>query len=452
MVVTSASSSAAETVDLTLSSDSERENESAEVIEVDSGSEGENERNSESIEEVIELNDSDSEDEMMSRKEGGAFPAAALAAAVSFDLGSDTDDDAEEDDDKKGKESAAAAAASSSGPGGKHERDDDEEEDDEDDDSDVEWQDEKKTYDSSGSQRRSKRDKGESERKRPPPPSSPEEYADVARERYESREGFTFDSTRRPPANSSQHSVARQFLNDFCVSIVMLLIARNLILLPVGILFGFVNHASDLLSMNDGNPHIYYLFWPGGERQGGKRRKKRDKIGCAGEGKKRYTYYWNEFKENMPAIISLLNINAIPACVQTLVTAAILKGLAAFVPDQLPVTIADATRLEMTGLPVCTTLFFWSMVKGFDEEWTLERRGQGRRTSAQLVECETANLGASLGNLFLGLTAITHILHLTLTWLTYNTRPGEATSPIYYCTMAGGLAMHLKVARSTRRF
>ncbi|EJK52442.1 hypothetical protein THAOC_28278, partial [Thalassiosira oceanica] len=319
--------------------------------------------NSESIEEVIELNDSDSEDEMMSPKEGGAFPAAALAAAVSFDLGSDTDDDAEEDDDKKGKESAAAAA-SLSGPGGKHERDD-EEENEEDDGSDEEWQDEKKTYTSSGSQRRSKRDKGESERKRPPPPSSPEEYADVARERYESKEGFTFNSTRRPPANSSQHAVVHQFLNDFCVSIVMLLIARNLILLPVGILFGYINHASDLLSMNDGNPHIYYLFWP--KRQGSKRRKKRDKIGCAGEGKKRYTYYWNEFKENMPAIISLLNINAIPACVQTLVTAAILKGLAAFVPDQLPVTIADATRLEMTGLPVCTTLFFWSMVKGFDE-------------------------------------------------------------------------------------
>ena len=59
-------------------------------------SEGENERNEEVIERN-EVNGSDSEDEMMSRKEGGAFPAAALAAAVSFDLGSDTDDEAESD-------------------------------------------------------------------------------------------------------------------------------------------------------------------------------------------------------------------------------------------------------------------------------------------------------------------------------------------------------------------
>ncbi|EJK56040.1 hypothetical protein THAOC_24142, partial [Thalassiosira oceanica] len=109
-----------------------------------------------------------------------------------------------ENEDDEGNEAEADDEATS--PGGKHERDD-EEEDEEDDDSDEEWQDEKKTYDSSGGQRRSKRDKGESERKRPPPPSSPEEYADVARGWYNQQGGaFTSKSTRRPPANSSQHA------------------------------------------------------------------------------------------------------------------------------------------------------------------------------------------------------------------------------------------------------
>ncbi|EJK54711.1 hypothetical protein THAOC_25640 [Thalassiosira oceanica] len=103
MVVTRASSSAAETVDLTFSSDSE----SIEVIEVNGSSEGENERNSasKSIEEVIEVNDSsDSEDKV-------AIPPPA-SAAVSFDNGSDTEDNAE-DDNQKRKASAAAAASSS---------------------------------------------------------------------------------------------------------------------------------------------------------------------------------------------------------------------------------------------------------------------------------------------------------------------------------------------------
>ena len=107
---------------------------------------------------------------------------------------------------------------------------------------------------------------------------------------------------------------------------------------------------------------VYYLFWPGG----GGRRGQRDKIGCTGNGKERLKYYLKQFKDVvMPTIISLLNINAIPDKVQELVTKKILEGLATFLPSELPVTIADATRLEMTGLPVHTILFFWSMVMNY---------------------------------------------------------------------------------------
>ena len=61
-------------------------------------------------------------------------------------------------------------------------------------------------------------------------------------------------------------------------------------------------------------------------------------------------------------IISMLSINEIPYKVQESTSAAILKGLKSFLPEKLPVTIADATRLEMTGLPVHTIMFFWSLV------------------------------------------------------------------------------------------
>ncbi|EJK48199.1 hypothetical protein THAOC_33025, partial [Thalassiosira oceanica] len=143
---------------------------------------------------------------------------------------------------------AEAGEDDATSPGGKHDRDDDDEK-----------------------PRRAKRqrdegeDDSEEEKKLPPVPSSPEEYADVARRWYNQHGGaFTSESTRRPPANSSQHDATYKYLYVFCVAIATtMLVIENLILLPSGILFGFINFSSDLLSMNSTrSSYIYYLFWP----------------------------------------------------------------------------------------------------------------------------------------------------------------------------------------------
>ena len=242
----------------------------------------------------------------------------------------------------------------------KHDRDDDTTDEDEDEDEEP----------SEPPARRGKRQKYDTKEDlkedHPPAPTSPEEYAIFTKEHYKQGEGFTLKGTSRDFLNQSQHEALTNYLNGFCLAIVMMLITHNLILLPNGILFDFVNYANDLLSINTSSPYVYYLFWPGKQR----RRGKRDKVGCTGNGKERLEYYWKEFKDGiMPTIISLLNINAIPIYVQKLVTAAILQGLVPFLPSELPETIADATRLEMNGLPVHTIMFFWAMVKSYDDNF-----------------------------------------------------------------------------------
>ncbi|EJK54914.1 hypothetical protein THAOC_25413 [Thalassiosira oceanica] len=52
-------------------------------------------------------------------------------------------------------------------------------------------------------QREEGEDDSKEEEKLPLAPSSPKEYADVAQKWYESKDGFTSESTRRPPANPS---------------------------------------------------------------------------------------------------------------------------------------------------------------------------------------------------------------------------------------------------------
>ena len=117
----------------------------------------------------------------------------------------------------------------------KHDRDDDDNTDE----------------DEEPSARRVKRQK---DRSRPLTPTSPYDYADHVRSCYEEGERWSFKGTTRDTLNQSQHKAFYNFLN-FCVSIVNLLIAQHIITLPVGILFGAINYAHDLLSMNDGNPH-----------------------------------------------------------------------------------------------------------------------------------------------------------------------------------------------------
>ena len=61
--------------------------------------------------------------------------------------------------------------------------------------------------------RHPKRDRRE---QRPPPPSSPEEYAKLSKEYFKKRSTdgkLTFDSTRRPPANSAQYAIFLSFVN-----------------------------------------------------------------------------------------------------------------------------------------------------------------------------------------------------------------------------------------------
>ena len=96
---------------------------------------------------------------------------------------------------------------------------------------------------------------GEPERPRPPPPTSPHDYADLACSWYEDGGGLSFGGTKRPFMNTAQYKAVYNFLHFFCISIVTLLIAQNIILLPVGILFGAINYSDKLLSINDGNPH-----------------------------------------------------------------------------------------------------------------------------------------------------------------------------------------------------
>ena len=66
------------------------------------------------------------------------------------------------------------------------------------------------------------------------------------------------------------------------------------------------------------------------------------------------------------APLALVDLNSNGGCLSSytaptrlLTHLQILKGLAKFLPDKLPVKIADATELEMNGLPVHTTTFFW---------------------------------------------------------------------------------------------
>ena len=135
------------------------------------------------------------------------------------------------------------------------------------DESEEEENEENQTSNSSG--RRPKRDKtgrkkdeddadgeddSDDEPERPPPPSSPYDYADLACSWYEDGGGLSFGGTKRF-MNTAQYKAVYNFLHFFCISIVTLLIAQNIILLPVGILFGAINYSDKLLSINDGNPH-----------------------------------------------------------------------------------------------------------------------------------------------------------------------------------------------------
>ncbi|EJK63484.1 hypothetical protein THAOC_15851 [Thalassiosira oceanica] len=280
----------------------------------------------------------------MEVEEPAVMPGQVEDGQVEDGAGADRELPAALENEAEGNEAEAEAEADdeAASPGAKHDRDDEED------------QPRKKQRDES-------EDDSEEEKKLPPVPSSPEEYADVARRWYNQHGGaFTSESTRRPPANSSQHEATYKYLYVLCVAIVTMLVAENLILLPSGILFGFINFSSDLLSMNTSSSYIYYLFWP--DNKGPRRR---NKVGCTSNGIERLKHYWKKFKNKTkkPTIISLLNINSIPVRVQRVVTAAILCGLAAFLPSQLPETIAEATELEMTGLPVHTTIFFWFMAK-----------------------------------------------------------------------------------------
>ena len=166
----------------------------------------------------------------------------------------------------------------------------------------------------------SKRKSGDEEERGEPSTNSPDrqskrekEYAQSCQEWFERKGGkLSFDSTRRPPANSSQHAAVSKYL-VFCVGIVTILVTNNLILLPAGILFAYINHTSDLLSIDTSSSYIYYLFFPDGLR----------KVGCAGNGMERLKHYREKYKDKMPNIISLLNINSIPVRFQKIVTAAV---------------------------------------------------------------------------------------------------------------------------------
>ena len=194
-------------------------------------------------------------------------------------------------------------------------------------------------------------------------PSTADEFAASMADHYEQQQGnrkkFEFSSFRRPSRNSAQLAAYRKYLK-FCLDIFKIVLDAGFAFWPEPHLKECYNYFHKYMCINNRLSYVYWLL---------------GKIGSTGNGFKRLVYYAKEHKNIADKLVELaipiVSIDMLPANLQLRLTEEMLKGIKAFVSfdaDAIPsLTIRQAVRLEMTGLPFSTQLFLSSMMTEFRE-------------------------------------------------------------------------------------
>jgi len=193
-------------------------------------------------------------------------------------------------------------------------------------------------------------------------PSTEEEFAESLANHYKQQQGnrkkFAFSSFRSPTRNTAQSDVYDAYLK-FCLSMFLIVLAAGYAFLPEPHMKECYNYMSRYMCMNNGLSYVYWLF---------------GKVGSTGNGFKRLVYYGaTQYKEIASRLVEhalpIISIDLLPANLQLRLTDAMLEGIKSFVSfTSVPkLTIRQAVRLEMTGLPFATQLFFFSMMTDFKE-------------------------------------------------------------------------------------
>mmetsp|Transcript_3526 Transcript_3526/g.7878 ORF Transcript_3526/g.7878 Transcript_3526/m.7878 type:complete len:1074 (+) Transcript_3526:454-3675(+) len=204
-----------------------------------------------------------------------------------------------------------------------------------------------------------------SDSKQPRVPSNEEDFARTLADHYAKQQGaanqqFSFASLRRPPQNAKQSNELHKYLS-FCLDIFMIVYAAGFVFSPTSILSASFDYMHKHLCINTKLSYVYWLF---------------GKIGCTGNGFNRLLYYaTHQYKyianELVQAARPVISIDTLPNALQITLTNAMIKGLAAFVLFKgVPVprlTIRQAVRFEMVGLPFATQLFFFAMITDYDK-------------------------------------------------------------------------------------
>jgi len=158
-------------------------------------------------------------------------------------------------------------------------------------------------------------------------------------------------STRQPPRNSAQQKMYDELLS-FTIDIIEFLVENDAVLIPGSYVFDDIKY--EKFSIDNGNGHIYWFL-------------QQLKLGLAGVGKERKVEYVNKYPNAILTLISCIDIDNLKRDVQVEVVRRIREGLARFLPQELPTTHLEALLVEMFGLPIATTHFFWAVVKSIEE-------------------------------------------------------------------------------------